>query len=533
VSISVNLDDTTPAGDPERVTLRDGRELTSDAFYRERDQRMTARGDYNTKSFRIALVLGDNAERRVNSHTALFWAASMIRRMGKPFTNLLIIASEPELESEFLGSPNLEGASCTVREALESELLRADPFAEFEWRDLLASTPFADVDIAIWIEAMTEYQGVSPSRGHILVYSRGWVSVIREVAENKAAPERTPRFVSRAATPAVVAAACFAIARIFASVESEIPDTEDSAPWSLWYSIDTGKATTEVTQGRKWEDQGSSADSCAPYNGELASPAFEFASNVMIVGAGGLGWNSALLLLGSNLPVQSFDIIDRDDIDISNLNRLVGLGLDDVSLAKAARLADMLRAHSKSANGAVATYEDWNGERVERINNSIMLLGVDQVGTRLQCQSDWPAILINGATSGLSWSVSSHSPNRGGCVGCWYGSSRQPYSASRRAVACVVQADGTFKEIPEPSYPFATISAAAAMVALAIRSAWQSGCESEIKARRHSINVIRPHFAQDHEFERRDRCLLLCGSTVLRSFFESRDPLALRGPARP
>jgi hypothetical protein len=243
----------------------------------------------------------------------------------------------------------------------------------------------------------------------------------------------------------------------------------------------------------------------------------------LLVSAGGIGGNAAQLLAASFARADSITALEPDVVDLPNLNRLIGVGVQHVGESKLGPAVSALESAGHPVNGIARRYEEWGaGGEAERFTapGSHVLVGVDQVASRLQVQADWPAVLINAGTSGTTWSVSAHPRGVDGCVGCLYGTDQTPYSASRRALACGAGIPGPVEEMetkPDASYPFASVSAAAVAVGMLLRIASAAGAPEQTAVAR--VNAASPAFGMATRLLRQERCLLVCSHPALDDFF--------------
>lgn len=142
-------------------------------------------------------------------------------------------------------------------------------------------------------------------------------------------------------------------------------------------------------------------------------------SRVAIVGAGGLGGPAALYLAAAG--VGHIAIIDDDAVDLSNLQRQIQFGTDDIGQSKATVLADRLRTINPDC---VA------GSRNRRLNENnasrllqdfdLVLDGTDRFQTRHTINAVCLALrtpLVSGAVGRFDGQVSLFEPP-GPCYRC-------------------------------------------------------------------------------------------------------------------
>jgi molybdopterin/thiamine biosynthesis adenylyltransferase len=99
--------------------------------------------------------------------------------------------------------------------------------------------------------------------------------------------------------------------------------------------------------------------------------------HVVIIGAGGLGSNSANLLL--RMGIGSMDIIDYDQVDLTNLHRTAVFSEEDIGKSKASVLQ----------------------ERLQQVNSEVRIKGITQTVTSKNIQSlvEHAHMIIDGTDS--------------------------------------------------------------------------------------------------------------------------------------
>jgi hypothetical protein len=108
-------------------------------------------------------------------------------------------------------------------------------------------------------------------------------------------------------------------------------------------------------------------------------------------------------------------------------------------LPKVTLAAEALKSCAQDITANQTSYESWvnaNSVNEFRQPETAIIVGVDQVRTRLAVGSDWPSMLLNGGTSGVTFSTSVHFAKTGGCVGCWYGRADATFAQTRTPLAC-------------------------------------------------------------------------------------------------
>jgi hypothetical protein len=237
------------------------------------------------------------------------------------------------------------------------------------------------------------------------------------------------------------------------------------------------------------------------------------------VSAGGIGSNFCRILRDSFFKSASASILDPDLFDISNLNRAIGVGITGVGKSKASIAADWLRSCSDDVFAGQVTYESWINTDIAaefRQPGTAVAVGVDQVRTRLAIGSEWPSMLLNGATSGSTFSTGIHMRQGGGCIGCWYGQDEASYAATRTPMACVAGvAPGAIELRNVASYPFVSVAAAASMVASLVRVLHQREAWRDCAGKVVSMSLRSPECAEGRYVAISQRCLLLCAADYL------------------
>jgi hypothetical protein len=290
-------------------------------------------------------------------------------------------------------------------------------------------------------------------------------------------------------------------------------------------SVDTGRVCADPAEAQVWMRQGSSEADATPWD-EAGGPPVDL-GDLVLVSAGGIGGNAAQVLAASWITCASATVVEPDVVELSNLNRLIGVGVRAVGQLKLAPAATALGTAGFPTTGYPARYEDLAaaGLAVSGSAPKRVLVGVDQVASRLQVQADWPELLVNADTAGTSWTVSLHPRGSGACLGCVYGAATQTYAASRRALACgagmpVVGEEQVTR--PEASFPFASVMAAAFQVAALIRAA--GGAQGGLTAETRVANSVRLAFLSAGPRDREAGCLLLCSHPALDAFWAEAMP---------
>ena len=537
-----------PIGD-ERIQLPDGRDIDADTFYAERDARTTQDRAYGNAEFPVAVVLPSGEVATTEGQTALLWTCSMLRRLGRPFARTIIVAPRNAETTPYRGALHRDVAA-TLGDAIEIELVGADPFAPIAWRCLGDAGVLDGVRMAVWLGAWNLDATGTPPLGHVLVSARGWVA---SVAGPIRAAHPTVAARGSAAPAAIIAAAGFGVGRVYDAAERAAGARAldvDSTPGAVWLSLESGAVTSDPDMGEVWMTRGAASDRVAPWSPEQGTPAPAL-DTLTLVSGGALGGNAGMIVAASFVAVGKARIIDFDHLGLSSLNRQIGVGVDRVGSLKAEVVAGAMGRAGISAFPIVTSYETRPEKTASdaSCDGDTVLVGVDQVITRLHVQADWPGLLVNGSTGGTSWNVSVHphpstitASAADGCVGCLFAASRQSYGEIRRPQGCagaalplaVVRANARVRSsvpaaalAPFASYPFASVSAAASMVAAMTDEVWrrEAGFASR-GARVVRASSISPENTKAARLPRSPRCRLLCGAEAVQEVIARSRPAA-------
>jgi hypothetical protein len=502
-------------------------------FYAERDDRTTRSAVVQTSPFSVGVVLPGRLTESAAGQTGLIWLCSMMSRMAQSLSNVVIVAEKSAPSAGYKGFLRADRGTSTLNAAMEAELSGADPFGSIVWRDLNSADAFVDLEMIVSIGDDFSTRPTLSITRQVTINVDGWVASIEYDSSGKSRNEGEagrPKSEFDGATPTVVVAAAFGAAAVYRELRLLSPgslgDGQD-IPIEYWYSIDSGALTLDPGEGAAWRRSGSSEEERLPWS-DSTGKRIDLVDGVLIVSAGGIGNNAAQILAGSFVNPTRVAILDPDFVDISNLNRLIGVSVSDVTQSKAVTSAEPLIRAGFRVNAVPATYESWASEMRaagEEDFGEAAMVGVDQIVSRLHVQSDWPPLVINGGTSGTGWSVSSHPRGCGGCLGCGLGGTAQTYAESRRAVGCAAGANLAVPSIPQPpdpSYPFSSVSAAAAMVALLLRHSSAKTSGEHLHGTKRGMNALFPQFGFVGATQRHPLCLLLCSDPSLDAFFSGR-----------
>lgn len=499
------------------------RQINADTFYAERDHRTNLTSG-PSQLVTVATVLPEKAGLTSGAQTAALWAASMLRRMGRAFAKSIIVADPKVLDRPVL-SPDSDATPPSLRGALAAELQGADPFGEVDFRDV-AESALSDVTVAIWIGPPDPSIVHVARHDDVVLQASGWaVSVCRFADLHSAAGSNLD-----AAAPALVFAAALAVSEVFRkSTAGDAGRPAEPMP-ATWVSLDTGQVSSDPVEGNVWLENGGAA---YPEDSNWRSTSVDV-DDLTLVSAGGLGWNVAQLLPLSPVSVKRLNVVDPDEIEVSNLNRLIRCGVDAVGQDKAIAVSEQLAAAGVPVAPFTSTYEEWRPSREEGSwsARSAALVGVDQVQSRLEVGADWPPVLVNGATAGLGCVVTFHAGHEAACIGCYYGQARQAYRNRSRALACaaVGSGDAPMAESsghlgPVASYPHVSVAAAASMVATLVHAGRRAFAGDYSDAGQvFEIDLLTPRYGRSRLIHKNEDCQLLCGTPYVQRFLASRAP---------
>jgi ThiF family len=481
--------------------------LDAEAFYTQRDSRAGLEYPLSRVAPRhIALVVPPNtASSRVGVEIALFWISSIIRRMGRPFAEVILVASDEfrASESRLAGIPGV-----SIEQFVSGELTSADPFGGLEWRAWAKDLDLADASAIVWLGTLP--LEVRHPRT-LAINAHGWIALLHEPPDAELALN-PPDF--DAAPAAIVFAACMAAAKLF----SEAFNTADVTR-QIAFALDSGRASSDPVVYAKWFANGISLLTAPPWKAEGGLE--PFVKQLLVVSAGGIGSNFCKIIGNSYFRVGSAYVVDPDNFDISNLNRAIGVGVGMVGSSKALFAAGALRSCVENPMPVQASYESWVTPDITkqfRLEDAAVVVGVDQVRTRLMVGSDWPWMLVNGATAGATFSTSMHLRLNGGCIGCWYGQSDARFAATRMAMACVAGvAAGVNQAQLTASYPFVSVAASAQIVAMLACAVYQQKNRHQEAGTVISMSLRTPENVRVQRIEISERCLLLCSEDYLQA----------------
>jgi molybdopterin/thiamine biosynthesis adenylyltransferase len=488
------------------VALPSGQVISESQFYSARDHRTSISVQYAKQEFKIAIALDHGLESTVQGQAALVWTASMIRRMGKPFARLIIATAESaKRQLSKLALRSQDGQN--LGQLVEAELRGADPFASYEWRDVDSADALEGADFVIWLGyASNGLRG----RPGVMLQGCGATLVLDRIVAMESPPSIEGR-IDRTKLSAIIFGTALAVAAAYEFAQGIAPEE----PSRSWLSLTQSAITEDAVMGRAMiaSENGSIHDAPADATAALRS-------NLVLISAGGIGMNVAHLLAEMRVQLEHATAIDHDQVELSGLNRLIGVGLEQLGQNKAVSATGALRNGGVSADAIRTTYEDWSNTNHTVLENehTIAIVGVDQVGTRLHVQSDWPPIIINGSTGGTFLTVSTHFFGVDGCIGCLYADDKRPYNTTRRAAGCaagLAPLPGAVTPTAEASYPFVSVGVAAL---IAHTFGEITNGREELRGRL-SLNVLKPSLLHSDTIARNGDCLLLCTDETLTGFF--------------
>ncbi|WP_180955075.1 ThiF family adenylyltransferase [Bacillus sp. V3-13] len=137
---------------------------------------------------------------------------------------------------------------------------------------------------------------------------------------------------------------------------------------------------------------------------------------VHMVGAGAIGNAFVHTLASFNNIHGQLLVIDADIVDLSNLNRYILARKDDIGHCKVDLIKKSLNHTALNVVGFNETWIDF----IQHYGRSLdtVVCTVDSAEARREIQSDLPRLLLDGATSGFTFSLSSHNFLEGACLGC-------------------------------------------------------------------------------------------------------------------
>ena len=137
---------------------------------------------------------------------------------------------------------------------------------------------------------------------------------------------------------------------------------------------------------------------------------------MVLAGAGAIG-NAAAWAL-SRLNVSGYiDIVDRESVDLGNLQRYVMTGRSAENKSKAMLLASQFRRKLKAKGHmvSIAQYLETRGHSTD-----VLLLALDSAEDRRAAQASLPQFVTNAWTAPDDSGVSVRNFELGGCVSCLY-----------------------------------------------------------------------------------------------------------------
>jgi hypothetical protein len=244
--------------------------LTPEVFYSQRDSRFGSYPVAQLSQHRIAIVVPPDAKLSLGLELALFWTASIIRRMGRPFAEVILITSD-----QLRAANSYSAAGVSLEQLILAELNGADPFGAIDWRTWAKGMDLNDAAAVIWLGSLPLGVGHDNT---IVVNAFGWVSVIHELTEELTLSP--PDF--DAAPAAIVYAACLAAARIFSRAFGSA-----TGPAKLAVALDSGSVSIDPVTYTKWVAEGKSLDVAPPWKPDIGKkPQLQ---RLLVVSAGGIG----------------------------------------------------------------------------------------------------------------------------------------------------------------------------------------------------------------------------------------------------
>jgi molybdopterin-synthase adenylyltransferase len=153
-------------------------------------------------------------------------------------------------------------------------------------------------------------------------------------------------------------------------------------------------------------------------------------ASVLIAGLGGLGSSASYYLAAAG--VGQLKIVDKDIVDLSNLNRQILHSVDNVGRRKTVSAEATLRALNPDC-GIVATYAEINDITIDGLVEKcdVILDATDNLATRkllnrASLKNSIP--LVFGGVDGFNGMISTFVPGDTGCLECLFPKDQSPVS---------------------------------------------------------------------------------------------------------
>jgi hypothetical protein len=225
--------------------------------------------------------------------------------------------------------------------------------------------------------------GASEFTTSLYVGSEGWLASF---------DPRQPLTVGNSGNPfGAGGAACIGAANLFRQIF--VPSSELDA--SVTFDLRTGNRVDSRT------------DSGAPW---------KLTTNCTLAGVGAIG-NGAVWALARSVDEARIRLVDPETVELSNLQRYVLCGQEDIDLAKSSVAGAFLVDSGEEFPMAWAEYTEKMG-----FSDHLVLVALDSARDRRQVQASLPEWVVNAWTQPGDLGVSTHSrfASDGACLACLY-----------------------------------------------------------------------------------------------------------------
>lgn len=466
-------------------------DMDCEQFYAARDQRTNLALTQPAAPVLVAIGIDPEWAEATDGQLTLFWLASLIARMGQRYNALQLW-----LPSSIAMLPSRVPAAVdtTLGDAILTHLANADPCGHYEVVD--EPRP-GSLRVVIG--------GARRRVRQLIVGPAGWGACLSK--GSTFSPRNVPEDSNPVGAALAAALGASAVYRHF-----------NQAALS-------GYTPTFPTVISAWHRAEARSDEFGPSSAAPRLPAAVNLGRCLLVGAGALGGNAAVILGAVPQLRGDLHVVDPDAADLTNLNRLLPAGFSEAEakLPKAALVQRAFGATSVRVTAHVNLYErlcDISETPLPTIDKfDIVISGVDQLVTRAFIQSGWPRLLVDAGTRGYTWRVSRHcAASLSACLGCLMGNSQRSYRDLGTPLACAVGAAGSpNSDALMDSYSFVSFMAAAFLAAEVLRGALEP---SPVE----SPSVVTEATALDLATMRwrspapAQRCLCLCQQPVVQAY---------------
>jgi len=184
---------------------------------------------------------------------------------------------------------------------------------------------------------------------------------------------------------------------------------------------------------------------------------------VLLIGAGAVGASIAYLLPLLNLNFSDLCIINPDQVDYSNLNRVPLFFIEHIGVPKSEVVHNYLCAASVPSRYIGKWFNDVIGPELSLQNFDVVIPVANEHGVRAAVQANYPPVMIHGST-GSQWDAYAgrHIPLVDDCLVCRF---PQPAAAPRCAQGVLKEQESAGAAPLTGALPF--LSLAAGVLALA------------------------------------------------------------------